>query len=50
MNRGTIRQETLIEISNEQELEEFVTKEDVILKYAIEYRLSSGYHPNLSKD
>ena len=50
MNRGTIRQETLIEISNEQELEEFASKEDVILKYAIEYRLSSGYRPNLSKD
>ena len=50
MNRGTIRQETSIEISNEQKLEEFATKEDIILKYAIEYRLSSGYRPDLSKD
>ena len=50
MNRGAICQETSIKISNEQELEEFATKEDVILKYAIEYRLSSGYRPDLSKD
>ena len=50
MNRGAICQETSMEISNEQELEEFANNEHFILKYAIEYRLSSGYRPDLSSD
>ena len=37
-------------MKNKEEQEEFTTKGDAILEYAIEYVLGNGYPSNLSKD